>query len=580
MAEILKELKSRYSEAGIAGILGSARRRFRSYLETRQYRQWIKEFDTLTDAKRASIRSRIAEFEPRILISVVMPVFNTPDVFLRKAIDSVCGQLYSNWELCIADDSSTLPHIRNILDEYSARDARIKIVYRRENGHISAASNSALEIARGGFTVLMDHDDLLAPHALALVAEAIECFPEADLIYSDEDQIDEHDRRFAPKFKPDWSPELFYSMNMLTHLSAYRTELLREVGGFRIGYEGSQDYDLSLRVIEKIDTRSIHHIPHILYHWRALAGSAAASLNAKPYAYVNARRSLNEYFERNGINARSVEGYRQTNRTIYSLPEKKPKVSIIIFGSVSDEPDKLLRGTDYESLEILLFGEAGKSFSDERVRYIDDTGSLYASLNSAARAASGEVLCFLSAGSNFEQRDWLTESVSIAIQKDIGAVGSKVLYPDGRIKHAGYILGINEGIGRAYRGAGASDPGRNMRLAVAQNVSAVSVDCMAIRRDVFEGSRGFDEVFGDSHADVDLCLRLLSKGYRNVWTPWSTLKQSSGLELKNNAGLRALVRRWQELFDNDPYYNPNLTRNSEDYALAFPPNFSNADREE
>ena len=445
-------------------------------------------------------------------------------------------------------------------NEYSARDTRIRIVYREENGHISAASNSALEIAKGEFTVLMDHDDMLAPNALALVAETIDHFPDANLIYSDEDQIDERDRRYAPKFKPDWSPELFYSMNMLTHLSAFRMSVLREVGGFRVGYEGSQDYDLPLRVIEKIDAETIRHIPHVLYHWRATAGSAAVSLEAKPYAYLNARRSLDEHFERTGINAHSIEGARQTNRTIYALPEKKPKVSVILFGGLGDEPDKLLRGTEYDNLEIVQIGKADGTAFSERVRYVDDIGAFYASLNNAADLAVGETLCFLDAATSFECRDWLTESVSIAMQKDIGAVGSKVLYPNRRIKHAGYILGINGGVGSAYHGERASEFGNNMRLAVTQNLSAVSLDCLTIRREVFENAGKFDETFVNSYADVDLCLKLLSQAYRNVWTPWSIVVQRRRSILPNNKDIRKLIARWPEFFEYDPYYNPNLTR--------------------
>ncbi len=231
------------------------------------YAHWVSKYDTLDNFDCNAIRAHIAAFASRPLISIVVPVYNTEEKYLREMIESVSQQLYPNWELCIADDASTKPHVREVLEQYGLEDPRIKVVYRQDNGHISAASNSALEIATGEFVALLDHDDVLAPHALYMVAHAINEHPDADVLFSDEDKLDDAGCRCDPYFKPDWNAELFYCQNFVNHLGVYRTSLLRAIGGFRAGFEGSQDYDLTLRATAAT-SGPIVHIPHVLYHWR------------------------------------------------------------------------------------------------------------------------------------------------------------------------------------------------------------------------------------------------------------------------------------------------------------------------
>src|SRR5215213_2402536 len=314
-------LKSKVREAikiwkrsGSAGIAKRIAWNKKKAAERRAYARWLQLHGSPSEQQRSEMRSRTNEFASRPLISVLLPVYNVDEKWLRLCIDSVLSQIYENWELCIADDHSSRPHVHRVLDEYAARDQRVKVIYRSENGHISAASNSALALAKGDFVVLLDHDDQLSPDALFWVANELNVFPETAMIYSDEDMIDTRGQRSQPKFKPDFSHDLLYSLNLVTHLSAYKTELVRSIGGFRTGFDGSQDYDLALRIVEQIGDHQIRHIPRVLYYWRAIAGSVALSSDEKPYAHERARAAIREHFERTGKAARVTRGLSQFHR--------------------------------------------------------------------------------------------------------------------------------------------------------------------------------------------------------------------------------------------------------------------------
>lgn len=306
-----------------------------------QYRSWLEECDRLSDGDLRKIREHAARLEYKPLISIVMPTYNTRTEFLKAAIDLIIAQIYPHWELCIADDASTKSGIKAILTEYAQKDERIKVVFRETNGHISAASNSALELTTGEFTALMDHDDLIPVHALYMVAAELNEHPKADLIYSDEDKIDECGWRYDPHFKSDWNFEMFCSMNFVNHLGVYRTSLLKEVNGFRIGYEGSQDYDLALRVIAKTNPARIRHIPFVLYHWRVFQTSGSYSTDFLDKAVESSRQALADYFESIGEQVEVTKGYASYNRVIRPLPAPAPLVSLLI--PTRDRID-LLRG--------------------------------------------------------------------------------------------------------------------------------------------------------------------------------------------------------------------------------------------
>ena len=546
IAGVSKKLK----EKGIQGITDKFREKIASYKQTKDYQKWIREFDTLTENDRQFITQRINQLPLKPLISIVMPVFNVEEKWIRICLESVLNQLYQNWELCIADDCSTLPHVKQILEEYAAKDSRIKATFRTQNGHISAASNSALELATGEFTALLDNDDELSEHALYLVAEEINQFPNVKLIYSDEDMIDEKGSRYQPKFKPDFSLDLLYSMNFINHLGVYKTEILRQIGGFRRGFEGSQDYDLVLRFIEKISPDEIRHIPQILYHWRAVSGSIALSADQKSYAHERARKAIKEHFERKNVRVEIVETFQNKHRVIYDL-SIETTVSIISNENVS---------IDFGNTNLIKVEEIpAKTF------------------NSATKNSKADVLIFIDKGIIPNSVDWIKELASIAIQKEIGAVGGKIFSLDKTIRHNGIIGGINESIGFAFRNQNDEMFDTLNRTKVINNFSAVS-GVLAIRRELFEELNGFDQInFNKGLFEIDFCWRLIEKGYRNVFTPYAEFKQTENsstekvLTDKNSAELNIFKTKWGNFIENDRFYNPNLSLENSQFKIAFPP---------
>lgn len=510
---------------------------------TRAYRRFVAR-ETLDDTKRAKLRSEIEAFDLHPKISVILPVFNIDEIWLAKCVDSVSAQLYADWELCIADDASTKPHIRPFLERLAADDARVKVVFREENGHISAASNSALELATGEFCVLLDHDDELAEDALFYVAAEINSFPNAKMIFSDEDVIDTAGRRSEPKFKPDFSPDLMLSLNMVTHLSCYKTEVLREVGGFRIGLEGSQDYDLALRVIERISPAEIRHIPRILYHWRTVETSVAANRGAKPYAFEKARVAIADHFERTGVDAEIVEAANGLNRAYYR--NTKTSVSLVLVGG-----DRRL---DIESCETI---------------YVGDSSGLACDLNTAAAKANGEIIIFLDSRLIRKTNNWIEELSSLAAQETIGATGCKILRNDGAIDETGLILGGRNVVRKAHHGYPGKADGYFFRAGLICNYSAVSWRALAIRKSVFESFGGFraDE-FPNELFDVDLCLRLWEKGLRVIYTPYVVMKETRYVRQGiSPSELERLREFWPDHVARDRFYNPNLSLDGEPFDI-------------
>jgi lipopolysaccharide biosynthesis protein/glycosyltransferase involved in cell wall biosynthesis len=564
------------------------------------YQSWVSSYDTIKDEDRAAIIRHIELLQDRPLISIVMPVYNTKPAFLRKAIDSVLAQLYPNWELCIADDASSDPEIRNILDGYARRDRRIRLVYRRQNGHISAASNSALELVTGEFVALMDHDDELSVHALYMVAVELNAHPDATIIYSDEDKIDEHGRRSEPHFKTDWNPSLFYSYNLINHLGVYRTSLVRQVGGFREGFEGSQDYDLVLRLVAHTTSRQIRHIPHVLYHWRLGYGVQTFSTDRLSEAVHSARCALAEYFASRSEKVQVIDANPPCfNRIKRPLPDPAPRVSLIVptrdkASLLRNCVDGLLHNTRYPNLEIIIVDNdscepetleyLASLRTEDRVRILKIQGPFNHSAfnNQAAAQAEGQLLGFINNDLEVIDSGWLEEMVSHAVQPGVGAVGAKLYYRDDTIQHAGVILGIGGTAGHGHRNFPRSDHGYLYRLNLIQNLSCVTAACMIMPKDVFAEIGGFDEVnLKASYNDVDLCIRVRQAGYDIVWTPYAELYHleaaSRGYDHEPQNLDRAsrevafLRQRWEKVLAADPFYNPNLTLKDESFAFAFPP---------
>lgn len=583
-------------------VLRTARREVpKRERQRRSYDEWVREFDTTTAGYRAALNRRVRGLRRQLLISVIMPVYNPEPEFLRAAIESVKAQTYQRWQLCVADDASTDQRIRPLLTEAAAADARIKMIFRPTNGHISAASNSALELAEGEWCALLDHDDMLADNALALVAEEINRSPDAGLIYSDEDKIDASGVRSNPFFKTDCDPELFLAQNYINHLGVYRTSLLRETGGFREGFEGSQDYDLALRVLEKLRAEQVRHLPFILYHWRMAAGSLAAVADAKPYAREAARRAIGDYLSRRAI-AGSVEACPENNeshRVRYDVPEKLPLVSIII--PMRDRVEFLERcvvtlrsRTTYPAVELIVVDNGSiepktheflASLEQQpSTRIIRDEGEFnFSRLNNhAAQRATGELLLFLNNDVEITDAGWLTEMVSHAMQPRVGAVGARLWYPDGTLQHGGVVLGLGGVAGHAHPRIPQSHPGYFNRAWLQHQCSAVTAACVLVQRPVFQQLGGFDERnLAVNFNDVDLCLRILRAGFRVVWTPYANL-------IHNESGSRGhhhtvaeqskfmseatyMQQKWGRELRNDAFYSPNLSLELPGYELAFPP---------
>jgi GT2 family glycosyltransferase len=566
-------------EQGVPGLRLHARYFAHRFSERRKYQKWI-EAHKLTDEQRAGVITKIETFEREPLISIVMPVYNVEEKWLRACIESVIAQLYPNWELCIADDASPAEHVRRVLDEYAARDERITVTYRTENGHISAASNSALELVTGEFTALLDHDDELSEDALFWVASEINEHPDAAMFYSDEDKIDGAGRRSEPKFKPDWSRDLFYSLNLITHLSVYRTDLLRAAGGFRVGYEGSQDHDLALRVTEQIPETAIRHIPRILYHWRAIPGSVALSGEAKPYAYEKAREAIRSHFERTGVSAGVEAAADNLHRVRYTLPEPSPKASLILNVDneyAAAEAVDAFSATEYPDLEILLVcSEKLKSSLDiqgnVRVIAVDETSEA-GRYNSAVLQAEGDVLFFVDPALKPLNADWLGEMAAFAVQEGIGAVGAKVLESDKSVLHSGLII-TPDGTVPVHQGIPRDEAGYFFRNGLINNFSAVSIAAFATTRALFMEMQGFDdESFPDKFYDADYCLRLWRKNRRVVFTPYAeficsdTAGQLSFERSGTTEEITAFTEKWKEAADRDPFYNPNLSRDNGNFEI-------------
>lgn len=560
------------------------------------YRRWIEIYDTLTDSDRKAILGRIEQLAHKPLISIILPVYEVEEVWLRRALESVRDQIYPLWELCIADDNSRSPHVRRVLEEYARSDTRVKLVLRERNGHISAASNTALQVATGEFIALLDHDDELAEHALYLIAEEIDAYPEVVLIYSDEDKLTPEGERSSPFFKPHWSLDRLYSLNAVSHLGVYRTSIVREIGGFREGYEGSQDYDLALRVIEQIPEDHIRHIPHALYHWRQLEGSVAFDVRAKEFAHEAAQNAIRSHLNRLGVEATVTDGYLYSHRVIYPLSHP-PKVSLVI--AVTDlefSPERLIGSlldqTNYTPVQLLVVHHGNESIkvlqseqtvTDRRVELLSYNGptNLAALLNFAVNHATGDVIGCLGPV-RVVSPEWLTEMVSHAMRPSIGAVGAKIYGPDGSIQHAGVVLGINGTAGYAYRNLPQNRGEETIGTQVIQNYSAISGDCLVCRKEVFNEIGGFDAVhFPTSYYDIDFCLRLRRRGYQILWTPYAELcylesapclidsdRVDSDQLMRERSYLKS---KWSDLIKDDPYYNPNLTLEREDFSVAVPP---------
>ncbi|WP_051650054.1 glycosyltransferase [Selenomonas sp. AB3002] len=561
------------------------------------YDEYLRRYGQVTELDRMEMAKDIASFASNPLISIIMPVYNPQEKFFRQALDSVLAQVYTRWELCIADDASSEPYVKKVIEEYRQKDARIKVIYRKENGHICKAENSALELASGEFTALMDHDDILYPEALYCIAKEINTSSGAvDMIYTDMDYVDGEGHRSNPRFGGDFDPVIFASWNNVAHLEVYRTQILKEIGGFRPGYEGSQDYDLTWRFFKHTDIGRIHHIPHICYSWRRFAGyatvSAAAGLSKAQDA---AFRAVKDFYADDD----SMEVVKLVNiQAKPKLPVPAPMVSVIIGNEDVDVLreclDSFFSLTDYSNYEIIVIdtgseeqelknclGEMYKR-ANVHVHKFDEASNHSAICNFGADKARGDSFLFLNCGLKIIEPGWLTSMVRELSRNRVGVVGAKILCEDGKIQHAGIALrgpmiAHNPGAGMMGKAAGY----RNI-LKMTRQCAAVTGQCLLIRRETFEAVRGWDDDFPGIYGDIDLCLRAREKGWHVVFDAQAVLYNTGHIsrinyrneskhkvksDMARRAGSLIIQRHAKELF-SDPFYNPNLTWQEPDYSIA------------
>lgn len=531
--------------------------------------------------------------------SIVVPVYNPQPRYLKAAIDSVIEQSYSNWELCLSDDVSPNADVRKVLKDYAGKDKRIKVVFREKNGHISANTNSALSLASGDFILFMDHDDLLTPNCLFEFAKHANAHPKDDLIYSDEDKIDDKGQYSLPHFKPDWAPDNLLSRNYMGHVIVVRKNIVDKLGGIREGFDGSQDHDFLLRATEL--TEHIGHIPKVLYHWRIHAESVAHQTDAKPYAYLAAEKALAEALARRGTPGKvlhipdTLGGY-HINYEVQSTE----KVSVII--PTKDQVkllkiaiDSILEKTEYPAYEIIVLNNnsAAKEFFDlmeeYSTRHADKFRCIEASfpfnfarlMNLGVEEAKGSYILFANNDIEVIKGDWMTQMVSYAQRKKTGAVGVKLLYKDNTIQHAGVVLGLGGAAGHVFVNMHKDDRGYFNYIRSLNNYAAVTAACMMVSRHKYHEVGGMDETLEVEYNDVDFCLKLLKHGYFNVYLPTVEIyhyesatrghpfqSKESWAQHEHDFGI--FTKKWKEWIGNDPFYNPNLSVHATDFRLKQP----------
>ncbi|HBB64537.1 MAG: family 2 glycosyl transferase [candidate division WS6 bacterium GW2011_GWC1_33_20] len=560
------------------------------------YKYWTKA-NKITFKRRRQIKKELTDLKHKPLISIIMPVYNVDIKWIREAIKSIRKQIYPNWELCIADDASTDEKLKNYLKKI-AKDSRIRITFRKKNGHISEASNSALKLATGEFIALMDNDDVVHPHALSEVVKLLNEKKNTDFIYSDEDKLDIKEKRVEPFFKPDWSPDLFMSTNYMSHLSVIRKKLIDKVGGFRKGYEGSQDYDLFLRITEL--TNNIEHIPDVLYSWRKIPGSTATEYSEKGYAKDTTIKALNDAIKRRNIDGNAYDGlFPGSFRVKYKI-EGNPLVSILIPTKNKVEYiqrciTSLLEKTTYSNYEVVIIDTGSKEQStleyyktiesNSKIKFVywDKQFNYSAVNNFGVKHAKGEYILLLNNDTEIITPSWIEGMLEHAQRKEVGAVGVKLFYPNNTIQHAGVILGINGGTGRGVAGHAfkffpRETQGFPVQKDIIRNYSAVTAACLMVSKKKFIKVKGLEKDFRIAFNDVDFCLKLLKEGYYNVYTPYVELYHHESISVGTpeaktrdieefSKEIDLMYKRWENYIGNDLFFNPNLSKYSESFVI-------------
>lgn len=574
-----------------------------------KYNRYIEEIEPTIEHDSEKVRQWLELNQDAPLISVIVPTYNTNIIHLRECIGSVLTQSYPNWELCICDDNSNADYVKTTLKQFESIDSRIKLAFRNENGHICNASNDALGMASGEYVALLDHDDVLSKNALYWVARELQRKPNTNLIYSDEDKIDNHGIRSCPHFKPAFNIDLLLSYNFISHLGVYRRDLIKRLGGFRVGLEGSQDHDLALRTVMESSIDQVIHIPRILYHWRAHPESTASRPDSKDYTTKSGLRAvqdfLDEQYRRGGAKATASI---QTNNRFYcqwQLPNAQPSVELIIPTRDQAEVlktaiDSIISKTIYSNYTITIVDNQSTERSTKELfkiytkKYPDKIKIIkynkkfnYSAINNyAVHQSDAEIVGLINNDVEVISENWLGEMVSHSSRPDIGCVGAKLYYSNGSIQHGGVIIGIGQVAGHAHKYFPGDSPGYVDRLQYAHQLTAVTAACLIIRREIYNEVGGLNEKdLTVAFNDVDFCLRVHARGYRNIFTPYAELyhhesisrgsEDSPAKQERFRKEINYILNQYDILgikeLPSDLFYNPSLTKIHENFDISCNP---------
>ena len=570
MKEKIKKIDSYIKAYGIRKTVGLLYEKA-THKDQKDYERWLEKHkitETIREAQKETV------FNKQPCFSIVVPLYKTQEKYLKELLESIKGQTYSNWELCLSDGSGLDSPLKEVLKELEYSDSRIKVISSKEPLKIAENTNAAIEIATGDYIVFADHDDILSIDALYECAKCINENPKVDMIYSDEDKVSmDGQTYFEPHFKPDLNVDLLCSVNYFCHLVVVKRQLLEQAGNLNGEYNGAQDYDFVLRCVEKTD--AVYHIPKILYHWRAHMDSTAENPESKRYAFEAGRRAIQKHYERIGLKDAYVEetAYPGTYRTRYKYADK-PKVSIIIDEITKKEllgkTLQSIKENDYPDYEVIIVDctekkeieEFVEKYQDKRIRVKRGEKIWTASKrkNEGAGGAKGEYLIFLAGNAEFADKEGISELVSMAMRGDVGVVGARSYYKNGTLEHAGCVIGMNGTAGSLFEHTLRGENGYFSHIVTQMQYSAVAGACMMVKKDIFEKVNGFDEGYKGELGKVDLCLKIRNKHISVVYNPYVEMVRWSN-ELQNNENDEKIFKKqWAEILEKgDPYYNKNLS---------------------
>lgn len=570
MKEKIKKIDSYIKAYGIGKTVGLLYEKA-THKDQKDYERWL-ERHKITETIREAQKETVFDKQP--CFSIVVPLYKTQEKYLKELLESIKGQTYSNWELCLSDGSGGDSPLKEILKELEHSDSRIKVISSKESLQIAENTNAAIDIATGDYIVFADHDDILSIDALYECAKCINENSKVDMIYSDEDKVSmDGQTYFEPHFKPDLNVDLLCSVNYFCHLVVVKRQLLEQAGNLNGEYNGAQDYDFVLRCVEKTD--AVYHIPKILYHWRAHIDSTAENPESKRYAFEAGRRAIQKHYERIGLKDAYVEetAYPGTYRTRYKYADK-PKVSIIIDEITKTEllgkTLQSIKANDYPDYEVIIVDctekkeieEFVEKYQDKRIRVKrgEKIWTAAKRKNEGAGCAEGEYLIFLAGNAEYADKEGISELVSVAMRSDVGVVGTRSYYKNGTVEHAGCVIGMNGTAGSLFEHTLRGENGYFSHIVTQMQYSAVAGACMMVKKDIFEKVNGFDEDYKGELGKVDLCLKIRNKHMSVVYNPYVKVMRWSN-ELRNNENDEKLFKKqWAEILEkDDPYYNKNLS---------------------